>query len=419
MISFLHAADIHLDSPLLKLERYDGAPVEALRGASRKALDNMVSFAIDEKVDFVLIAGDLYDGAWRDYNTGLFFASRMSRLGEAGIPVFLIAGNHDAASLMTRTLRLPDNVHQFPVDKPGTICLDHLNIAIHGQGFATRAVKKNLAASYPAALPGCLNIGLLHTGAMGGGYHEPYAPCHLDDLISKGYDYWALGHVHERKILHEQPVIAFSGNIQGRHVRETGPKGCFHVTLEDRTPVVQFHPLDALRWEIIQIDASDCEDGFAVVDRFQELLSDRLSENSGLPMAVRVEIKGTTPAHADLTARPGRWINEIRLAGVDASGGRVWIEKVKMAVAPPSQPDDLDADGPLSEIHAFLEDLRADPTSLLQPEDLLSDLMKKLPRELKEGEDAIQLNDPAWLSEMIDAVGPLLIQRLSGKRSDP
>src|SRR5918996_1910432 len=110
MFKFIHAADIHLDSPLRGLEQYDGAPVEQIRGATRQALANLVELALAERVAFVLLAGDLYDGEWKDYNTGLFFAAQMTRLREAGIRAFLIAGNHDAASQLTRYLRLPDNV---------------------------------------------------------------------------------------------------------------------------------------------------------------------------------------------------------------------------------------------------------------------------------------------------------------------
>lgn len=419
MVSFLHAADLHLDSPLLKLERYEGAPVEALRSATRRALENLAALAVDRGVDFVLIAGDIYDGTWRDYNTGLFFASQMSRLGEAGIQVFLVAGNHDAASRMTRSLRLPENVHRFPVEEPGTVRLDELGVAVHGQGFATPAVNRNLAAGYPPALPGYVNIGLLHTGAMGGNHHAPYAPCTLDDLRSKGYDYWALGHVHERKVLSERPFVVFPGNIQGRHARETGPKGCLSVTIDGAGPEVAFHPLDAIRWEILRVDASTCQDGFAVLDRFQDLLSDRLAENGGLPLAVRVEIAGATPAHGDLAARPGRWVNEIRLAGADAGAGRVWIERVNIRTSPPPGIDPPDADGPLGEILTFLDDLRDDPKGLLDPEALLADLMKKLPRELKEGEDGIHPDDPDWLAGTLESVGPLLLERLSSRKPDP
>ena len=133
MFKFLHAADIHLDSPLLGLERYEGAPVEEIRGATRRALDNLVQLAMDEAVDFVLIAGDLYDGDWRDAGTGLYFVKQMARLREAKIPVYLIAGNHDAQNKMTRELRFPENVTVFSSRRAGTVVIDDLSVAIHGQ----------------------------------------------------------------------------------------------------------------------------------------------------------------------------------------------------------------------------------------------------------------------------------------------
>ena len=119
MFTFLHAADVHLDSPLKGLERYDGAPVDQIREATRRALENLVALAISRAIDFVLIAGDLYDGDWKDHNTGLFFVAQMSKLHEAGIPVIVVHGNHDAASEMTQKLRLPENVeilsHTMPM----------------------------------------------------------------------------------------------------------------------------------------------------------------------------------------------------------------------------------------------------------------------------------------------------------------
>jgi DNA repair exonuclease SbcCD nuclease subunit len=118
MIRFLHAADIHLDSPLTGLERYEGAPVEELRGATRRALENLVELAIERELDFVLIAGDLYDGDWKDHNTGLFFVDRMNRLREAAIPVVIISGNHDAANRMTRSLRRPDTWNCSATSEP-------------------------------------------------------------------------------------------------------------------------------------------------------------------------------------------------------------------------------------------------------------------------------------------------------------
>src|SRR5262245_9229760 len=199
MFKFIHAADIHLDSPLRGLEHYDGAPVARIRGASRQALVNLVDLAIAEQVAFVLFVGDLYDGEWRDYNTGLFFAAQMTKLREVNIRVGLIAGNHDAASQVTHYLRLPDNVTMFSVHHPQTVHLETCDVALHGQGFEKRAVTVDLSTSYPQPDPYLFNIGLLHTSLNGREGHESYAPCSIEGLRSKGYDYWALGHVHKRE----------------------------------------------------------------------------------------------------------------------------------------------------------------------------------------------------------------------------
>ncbi len=197
MIKFLHAADIHLDSSLHGLERYEGAPVDEIRSATRRAFDNLIDLAIDEEVEFVLLAGDLYDGDWKDYNTGLYFMGCMERLQESGIRVFVVAGNHDAASQITRHLRLPDNVTMFSTRTPEKVILDDLDVVIVGQGFATRAVTEDLSQAYPQGDSQLFNIGLLHTCLDGKPGHEPYAPCSVDGLRSKGYQYWALGHVHK------------------------------------------------------------------------------------------------------------------------------------------------------------------------------------------------------------------------------
>ncbi len=154
MFKFIHAADIHLDSPLRGLSRYEGAPVGRIRGATRDALEELTRLAIDEEVHFVVIAGDVFDGDWRDYNTGLFFARQMTQLREKGIRVFFLAGNHDAASSITKNLRMPDNVHKFPTGKPKTFLVKEIRVAIHGQGFARPDVTDNLVAGYPDAREG-------------------------------------------------------------------------------------------------------------------------------------------------------------------------------------------------------------------------------------------------------------------------
>src|SRR5690606_7156287 len=183
------------------LERYDGAPVDQLRGATRRAFENLVELAIDEEVAFVLLAGDLYDGTWRDYNTGLFFGPQMSRLRDAGIGAYMVLGNHDAESRMTKQLRLPDTVHRFRPKQAETRIDEERGVAIHGQSFHRPDESADLSAGYPEPVPGMLNIGLLHTCAEGREGHGRYAPTTVENLVSKGYDYWALGHVHRREVL--------------------------------------------------------------------------------------------------------------------------------------------------------------------------------------------------------------------------
>ena len=197
MFKFLHAADIHLDSPLRGLAQYPGAPVEQIRQATRRALENLVDLAIREKVAFVLIAGDLYDGDRDDYNSVLFFNQQMKRLDVEGIGVFVIRGNHDAANRMTTRLNPPSNVTVFPDDEPLSAPLDELKVMIHGQGFATESVLTDLSRDYPPGAEEYFNIGLLHTCAGGVEGHDDYAPCKYDVLKSKRYQYWALGHVHQ------------------------------------------------------------------------------------------------------------------------------------------------------------------------------------------------------------------------------
>ena len=207
-----------------------------------------------------MIAGDLYDGDCRDYNTGLYLTRQLGRLREEKIPVFIIAGNHDAANKMTRVLPLPDNVRILGHDRPETVWVNDLDVAIHGQSFAKSRGHRKPGCRLSPADPGCINIGLLHTGLGGMSGHERYAPCTLDELRFKRYDYWALGHIHAREVLCQDPPIVFAGNVQGRHARETGPKGCLLSTIRsDHSVEHVFHRLDQVRWERGQVDISGLE----------------------------------------------------------------------------------------------------------------------------------------------------------------
>src|SRR6185503_917708 len=186
VMKFVHAADLHLDSPLRGLARYEGAPVDEVRGATRRAFQNLIELCLDEGAAFLLIAGDIYDGDWKDYCTGLFFLNQLARLRAADIDVVLIRGNHDAQSQITKHLRFPENVHELAVNAPSSFDLPLHGVRVHGQGFRTRAVTDDLAAGYPDATRGLFNIGLLHTAVGGRPGHENYAPCRLPTLLAKG-----------------------------------------------------------------------------------------------------------------------------------------------------------------------------------------------------------------------------------------
>jgi len=418
MFKFIHAADIHLDSPLHKLDIYDGAPVQQIRQATRAAFENLVSLAIEQQVSFVLLCGDLYDGDWKDYNTGLYFVSQMRKLRDANIAVFIIAGNHDAASKITRYLKLPEGVTIFSSKKPESIKLPDLDVIVHGQSFALPAVKEDLSADYPTAHPGYFNIGMLHTCVTGKKGHAPYAPCTIDGLQSKGYDYWALGHIHKLEILKKDPMIVFSGNIQGRHIRETGAKGCLLVSVPDNgKPVTEFIALDVIRWFTLPVDAADADNCYQVVDHTKKALADLIHKNTGMPLVVRIVISGNTPAHNDLISGMEHWKNEIRAMAADISQETAWIEKIKIHTSlPMSETAFNTADGPISELAAFFDELHDHPqtlSSLISEE--LSALEIKLPLELKAGDDPLILSDPAWLSDLLELVKPLLMQRLMNK----
>ncbi|MGH7041439.1 MAG: metallophosphoesterase family protein [Acetobacteraceae bacterium] len=396
-MKFLHAADIHLDSPLAGLHARGDIPAETIRHCTRRAFEAMIQLAIDEDVAFVVIAGDLYDGDWKDFSTGLFFAEQMRRLGR---PCYLLRGNHDAQSVITRTLkRLPENVHEFSSRTCETFTLPEAGVALHGYSFPNRAVPEDLSAHYPAPSTGLLNIGVLHTSAEdAGGVHERYAPCTAAALALKGYDYWALGHIHQRQVLGERPWIVFPGNLQWRHVRETGAKGCTLVTVEDgRIAAVEHRPVDVLRWASIEVDATGA-DSVTLPDRITQAAAAEIAGAEGRPLLARMIVSGETGLHERLCADEEGLAATARDAA-SAAGGALYIEKVQVRTRAPRTAANPHR-GPLrAAFDAGLDD--AETAGKLLRE--LAELRRKLPMELQGTieipEDAAALRafaDAAW-----------------------
>ena len=409
---FIHAADIHLDSPLKGLETHEDAPVEEIRGATRRAFENLIDLAIEEEVAFVLIAGDLYDGDWKDYNTGLFFVRQMSRLGKAGIKAFIVSGNHDAANQITKTMPLPENVKRFSHKKPKSEKLDHLDVIIHGQSYASRAVTENLASQFPQHDPNYFNIGFLHTSLTGREGHEDYAPCTLDDLKSKGYDYWALGHIHKREVVSEDPWIIFPGNIQGRHIKETGTKGATLVTVKDKVITeIEELELDVLRWAICQVDLSECESTDKIYDAVRQAFEEELGLANGKTLALRLVLTGKCAFHAQLFSRPEQWSEEFR--GIAAGLGNIWLEKVAFQTTRMvSLEKVIGDDTPISGLLKSIEGLELEGENLFELVPELSVLKSKLPPEIYRGDESFLDASSEKIQELRTEVRELLISKL-------
>ncbi|MFO7599634.1 MAG: DNA repair exonuclease, partial [Candidatus Desulfacyla sp.] len=412
MFRFIHAADIHLDSPLRGLESYEDAPVAEIRGACRRAFDNLIDLAIEEEVRFILLAGDLYDGDWKDYHTGLYFIGRMGRLRQHHIRVFMVSGNHDAASQITRTLQLPDHVGMLSNKRPETVLLEDVGVAIHGQGYASRAVTENLAAGYPQYIPGYFNIGLLHTALTGRQGHEPYAPCTVDDLVQKGYDYWALGHVHCREEVSTDPWIVFPGNLQGRHARETGTKGASLVTVEDgQVTGVVHRELDVLRWQVCSVDLSGCGSMDAVHHQVRQTLEKEQGDADGRVLAVRLVLTGSSPVHAILMDESAHVTESFR--SIAAGLGDMWLEKVLFRTQGKETP--LHAVGretPLAGLMTAVEAFDLDPGNLPEQVPEIGALITRLPADLVGGDDPLLPNTPEEMATFRQEVRELLAGKL-------
>jgi DNA repair exonuclease SbcCD nuclease subunit len=385
-MKFIHAADIHLDSPLVGLSAYPDAPTERLRTATRDALGRLVDRAIEEEVDFMVLAGDLYDGDWKDYHTGLFFVRQMGRLRQAAIPVYLLYGNHDAESELTRSLQLPDNVHVFSARRAQTFRIDAHKVALHGQSFRLAATTDNLVPGYPAPIPGWFNIGVLHTALQGHALHASYAPCSQAELIAQGYQYWALGHVHTHWVSPGDVTLAYPGNLQGRHIRETGAHGALLVTVREAGTVqVDRIEVDVLRWHLLEIDASAAEDLPGALRQVGQALA-QLVQNAPahMALAVRVRFVGPSPAHTALLRADQHLRHEVIAQALALDPERLWIEKVLADTQPPAQA--AQRSGEAAHALAELQDLAR---TALQDADFVQALqagwqasLEKLPHEV-------------------------------------
>jgi len=413
---FLHAADIHLDSPLRGLRARAGDRGHEIADAPRLAFVKLIDFTIEQKVDLLLLAGDNWDGGHSDYGSLLFFADQMTRLNRQGIRVVMIQGNHDAENQLRLTM--PENVRMMSSRSPHSEIFTDLGAVIHGQSYPRRDVTENLAAKYPPAKPGMLNIGLLHTAVTGhSGAHRSYAPCTVEDLWDKSYDYWALGHVHARVELSRDPWIVYPGNLQTRMMREAGDKGATLVTVRNgRIDEVEHVPLDVVRWLPAEVDMTGCTTPDGLAGLVTEKLQDAIHAADGRMVVARVLLRGTTDLHQALKANADRWLEaEIERASLEFDN--LWLEQVIVTTRAGGTGRPAEGD-PLFEIGRTVEALRTNAQEREKLRGQIGEVIEKLVPSLGElvgqGPDGEPVDRDALLDSVLDDARDMLLGRLGG-----
>jgi DNA repair exonuclease SbcCD nuclease subunit len=380
---FVHAADIHLDSPLRSLALRDAELADLIGNATRLAFAKVVELCLSEQVDALLLAGDLYDGEQTSMKTARFLAGQIRRLHEAGIQVFIIRGNHDALSRITKELTFPETVKVFggraeivAVERSG------LAIAVHGLSFAQPKAPESLLARYRPPSPDAVNIALMHTSLDGAAGHDDYAPCKLAELHAAGFDYWALGHIHKRSAPPGRCTVVMPGMPQGRDIGESGPKSVTLVTVaDDRSITIEERLTSIAQFETVPVNLTGIDDWRDMLDRIAVNLQAMRGTVPSEHLVARLQLTGQTPLAWRIRGDRDLLWNE---AASQATGiGKTWIEKIDIACQTPDT-------GPAGELDpvAELQRLIAQdvvPSSAYQAEfaAVAKDLRAQLPPECR------------------------------------
>jgi len=333
-VRFVHAADLHIDSPFKGISEIHPDLGELLYQSSYQSFNNIVDLAIREKVDCVLISGDIYDSADKSLRAQLKFRDGLNRLSNKEIPTFIVCGNHDPLNGWSATLEWPENVLMFPGDRVECVPLQkkgEVIAQICGISFAKRDIYENLALKFPRVDENVPCIGLLHTNVGTNTGHTPYSPCSVEDLSTRGMDYWALGHVHMHNILKTgNPAIVYPGCSQSRHPGETGEKGCCLVTLESGTaPDIQFIPTDSIRYKSEVVDIANCITIDDVISSIEEKCAEIVANMGERHALIRLSLTGRTDLHTELHKENiiGDIVERVR-EDFEERTPLIWLEKL-------------------------------------------------------------------------------------------
>lgn len=331
--TFIHAADLHLDSPFKSLAKAPEAVRERLREATFAALGRLVDAAIREKADFIVLSGDLYDAADRSLRAQLRLQRALTELTEHGIEVFAVHGNHDPESGRQAKLDAPPGLFVFGSDEvrsmPAHTRGGEVAALVYGISYPTAAVTDNLASRFVKQEGAAFHIAVLHANVDGDPSHDNYAPCRLEELVGSGFDYWALGHVHHRRLLHEYPHVVYPGNLQGRSIRETEGKGAYVVNVSASGSVeMEFLDVADVLWQEAVVSIEGLEREQELKERLLRAVDELRSSSSGRPVVARLRVEGRGPLHERLLEPEvaDEWLAELRdWVGVPEASGGDWL----------------------------------------------------------------------------------------------
>ncbi len=420
-LRFVHAADLHLDSPFTGI-RSEAPPhvAQALYQATFDAYENIIDLCIDERVDALLVAGDVYDGADRSLRAQQAFIRGLRRLDEAGIRSFVCHGNHDPLDGWEAQLAYPESCHRFgpeweavPVvpDDPG-------RGMVYGISYPERDVYDNLVNTLGTVDSGLFSIGLLHANVGTDTGHVAYAPCSLGDLEASGIDYWALGHVHTRQVMRDRsPAVVYPGNPQGRHVNETGARGVYLAEVDGDDVRLDFRAMDTVRWARIEVDASDVDSDQGLHDMASQRVQEALEAAEGRSLVARVTLAGRTPLHG--TLRRADYLEDLRESILNEEFANqspfAWCERVENETLSPIDRDELlKGSDFLAEVLLTSKGAKQDEAGLSQFRERLADLYQH--RRYRSYLDASGPTDEE-LRALLDEAESLAVELLAEDRS--
>jgi len=341
MIKFIHTADLHLDTPFKGLSLWNDDLASKLKEATFNSFRKIIDLCIQEKADFMIIAGDIFDSENKSLAAQLKFVDELKRLSNKGIPVYFVCGNHDPLSSWLESIQMPGNTFRFDSAEVENYIFqknDKPLVDIYGISFQNKVVNENLALKYNLTNDQSLiSIAILHGTTGAPGSHENYAPFKVEDVTGKGFDYWALGHIHKRQIIRDRyPVIVYPGNPQGRDFGETGAKGCYMVEIaKNKTPEIRFIPTQLIRFEDVRIDLTGEEKIDRLSGRIEEVISSLEDYEENTSCILRISFYGRTPLHSLLNKQEEveqlvHYFNEGQLNQMNY----IWIDSIRVKTRP-------------------------------------------------------------------------------------